>query len=142
MTSPSVFRDYSRRHLTRFAEIAHAGGKTALAHMCGHIRDMLPHIRGTGLDGLNYVTPPPLGDTPLSEVFRVLGDDFIVDAAVNPTVWMSPPALDEVRRNAAALVTEDLLDKNLVFTAGADGIPGIPVERFEAVAEALRPFTF
>jgi hypothetical protein len=142
LTSPSVFRDYSRKHLSRFAAIAHSGGKTALAHMCGHIRDMLPLIRGTGLDGLNYVTPPPLGDTEWSEVFRVLGDDFIVDAAVQPDVWLSPRTLEEVRRNAAALVSVDLLGRNLALTAGADGIAGIPLERFEAVSEALAPYGF
>lgn len=142
MTSPTVFLEYSRHHLTRFAQIAHEGGKTALAHMCGHIHDMLPHIRGTGLDGLNYVTPPPLGDTEWSEVFRVLGDDFIVDAAVQCDVWMSPRSLDEVRRNARALATEELLGRNVMLTAGADGIPGIPIERFTAVTEVLGPLSF
>ena len=53
---------------------------------------------------------------------------------------MAPATLDEVRRNVEATVTDGLLDRNIMLTAGADGLPGIPIERFVAVTEALRPF--
>jgi hypothetical protein len=140
MISPAIFERYSVLHLASFADIMHARGKTAIAHMCGHIRDLLPLIARTRIDGINYVTPPPLGDTPWAEVFEVLGDDFIVDAAITPGLWMAPGTLEEVRRNVEAVVTDDLLDRNVMLTAGADGLPGIPIERFTAVTEALRPF--
>jgi hypothetical protein len=140
MISPAIFERYSVPHLSSFAEIMHARGKTAIAHMCGHIRGLLPSIARTRIDGINYVTPPPLGDTPWAEVFEALGDDFIVDAAITPGLWMAPATIEEVRKNIAAVVTDDLLDKNIMLTAGADGLPGIPIERFVAVSEALRPF--
>ena len=140
MIAPATFERYSVPHLSSFADIMHARGKTAIAHMCGHIRGLLPSIARTRIDGINYVTPPPLGDTPWAEVFEVLGDDFIVDAAITPELWMAPATLDEVRRNIEAVVTDDLLERNIMLTAGADGLPGIPIERFVAVTEALRPF--
>lgn len=142
MIAPEAFRRYSVPHLASFADIVHARGKTAIAHMCGHIRALLPMIRGTAIDGINCVTPPPLGDTEWREVFEVLGDDFIVDALIGPSVWLGPGTADEVRRNIEATVTADLMDKNIMLTAGADGLPGIPVERFRAVTEAVRPFVF
>ena len=65
---------------------------------------------------------------------------FIVDALIGPSAWLEPATADEVRRNVEATITEDLMDRNIMLTAAADGLPGIPVERFRAVTEALRPF--
>jgi len=142
MISPAVFRCYSVPHLSSFADIMHARGKTAIAHMCGHIRALLPMIAETGIDGINCVTPPPLGDTMWREVFDILGDDVIVDALIGPSAWLEPATADEARRNVEAIITEDLMDRNIMLTAAADGLPGIPVERFRTVTEALRPFVF
>lgn len=140
MISPATFERYSVPHLASFADIVHARGKIAITHMCGHIRALLPMIAQTGVDGINCVTPPPLGDTEWREVFEVLGDDVIVDALIGPSAWLGPATDGEVRRNVEAIVTDDLLDRNIMLTAAADGLPGIPVERFRAVTEALRPY--
>lgn len=140
MISPATFERYTVPHLASFADIVHARGKIAIAHMCGHIRALLPLIARTGVDGINCVTPPPLGDTEWREAFEALGDDAVVDALIGPSAWLAPAAADEVRRNVEAMVTEDLLDRNIMLTAAADGLSGIPLERFRAVTEALRPF--
>ena len=118
----------------------HEHGKIAIAHMCGHIRDLLPLLRETGLDGLNFVSPPPTGDTPFADVFRVLGEDYVVYGAIDPSMWIQVDSREEIQAKVRGMVTEDLLDKNLMLSAGADGLPGIPVEKFMAIREALADF--
>lgn len=78
------------------------------------------------------------------QLYRIAADSPspFVDALIGPSAWLEPATDDEVRRNVEAIVTEDLLDRNIMLTAAADGLPGIPVERFRAVTEALRPFVF
>jgi hypothetical protein len=131
--SPEVYYKYNGPHVRDFVDAVHAAGKTAVIHMCGHVRNILDLIRETGLDGIHALTPPPTGDTPWELALDKLGEDLIVIGALEPTVIQLGsvadigPALDR-------LLTPRLRRANLVLCAFGDGLP-VPPERFRAVAD-------
>ncbi len=78
LTSPAIYRKYSLGHMQDFVNIMHRYGKKAVIHMCGLLKNLLPSIKETGLDGINGLTPPPIGDTPFELALDTLGEDLII----------------------------------------------------------------
>ncbi len=134
--SPDIYRRYNMPHQRDFVDAVHAAGKTAIIHMCGHVRGLLPLIRETGLDGIHALTPPPTGDTPWETALDEIGEDLIIFGCLDPTIFASgkiaeiPAALD-------ALITKRLRNANFVLAPMADGIAVDPA-RFQAIADWVR----
>lgn len=134
--SPDIYRRYNGRHVKDFCDIVHAAGKTAIIHMCGHVKNILKDIRQTGLDGVHALTPPPTGDTPFDLALDVLGEDAVIIGVLDPTVFIAGP-LDEVGPALDALYTLRLRKANFCLCPASDGLT-VPLERFEAVASWMR----
>ncbi len=85
LTSPETFRKYCKPALREFADILHAEGKKFVPHMCGHLLDILKDLAEIGLDGVEAVTPPPLGNTTAMQMRKVTGKNFLVIGGIDPT---------------------------------------------------------
>jgi hypothetical protein len=130
---PQIYARYNMPSQRAFVEAVHNRGKTAILHMCGHVRDLLPIIRETHADGIHALTPPPLGDTPWELALDVLGEDLIIMGALTPDIFQTCP-LDEVGPCLDKLVTPRLRESRFVLNPFSDGIP-TPIERFLAVRD-------
>lgn len=130
--SPAIYRLYNGQHVRDFVDIVRAAGKTPIIHMCGHIKNILPDIKHTGLDGVHGLTPPRTGDTPWELALDVLGDDQIIIGVLDPYVFEAAP-IEAIAEELDALYTPRLRRSNFVLWAGADG-HRVPLERFQAVA--------
>jgi len=128
---PDVYRRFNMPQVRDFVETIHAAGKIALIHMCGHVLDLLPDIRQTGLDGIHALTPPPTGNTPWETALDALGEDLIIFGALDPTIFCLGP-VEEIGPALDRLYTPRLRRANFCLIAFADGI-AVPLERFQAV---------
>ncbi len=131
--SPKIYQQFNMPHQQEFVKIIKNAGKTAILHMCGHVRNILHLIKETGCDGIHALTPPPTGDTPWELALDILGEDTIIISALDPSVFLLnkiqdiPPALD-------LLITERLKKANFILGVFADGISVEP-ERFYAISQ-------
>ena len=132
---PEIYRRYNMPHVRDFVDIAHAAGKTAIIHMCGHVHDLLQDIKQTGLDGIHALTPPPLGDTPWETALEVLGDDLIIIGCLPANLYLTLPE-DELFAALDHLITPRVAASPFTFCAFADGI-SVPLERFQMVQRAV-----
>jgi len=138
--APDIYERYNMPSQRAFVEAVHRQGKTAILHMCGHVRTLLPLIKETGTDGIHALTPPPLGNTPWEDALDVLGEDLIIFGCLVPDIFLNCP-LEEVGPALDRLITPRLRASRFVLHPFADGI-AVPVERFEAIrdwVEVARP---
>jgi len=140
LASPDTYQRYSLGHVKDYVDIVHRHGKTAMVHMCGKIDRLLPLIRQTGLDGIDCLTPSPTGDVDFRRAYEVFGGKFIVHGILNPTKWMPPDRTPEEIEASIDEIAERVLDRPFILCTAADGIPGIPVQRFEAIGRIMRKF--
>jgi hypothetical protein len=131
--SPQVYRTYNMPHQQEFVAAARAAGKTAILHMCGHVRLLLDLIKETGCDGIHALTPPPTGDTPWEDALRVIGEDLIIFGCLDPTIFAAGDVA-RISPQLDALITPRLRHANFVLCPMADGI-AVDLERFLAVKE-------
>ncbi|UCF36107.1 MAG: hypothetical protein JSU96_14970 [Acidobacteriota bacterium] len=74
---PPYFERYCEGFFTRASEICHRHGALFFSHACGQQRSILPHVIQCGIDGLEGIAFPPLGDVDLWEA-KNAGESFIV----------------------------------------------------------------
>ena len=141
MISPDIYRKYSMGHVKDFVDIMHESGKVAIIHMCGLIKDILPLIKNTGLDVIDCLTPPPTGNVLFEDAYRIIGGRLTIHGLLDPTHWLTCPA-EAIRENIHRLLRKDFLDKPFILCTAADGMPGLPLEKFDAIRETIREYRF
>lgn len=134
LTSPAVYRAWSLPQISDYVRILHAGGKKVVLHMCGKLRDLLPELRETGLDGVNALTPPALGDCTFEHALDVLGEDTVILGGVLPGFQDPGATPGSIKATLDHLFTPRVRNSNLLLWAAADGLE-TPIERFLAVRE-------
>ena len=63
--------EYYRRRLGQL----HAAGKVAAVHLDGAVRGLLPRLAACGFDGIESITPAPVGDVEIEDLRRVAGNE-------------------------------------------------------------------
>ena len=135
MLSPDIYRKFSMAHMRDFTGIMHAYGKKSIIHMCGHVGNLLPEIKETGLDGIHALTEPPVGNCPFDKALDYLGDDLIIIGTLNSTIFQSDTATPEdIQKELSRLMSPRLKDARFVLWPVSDGLP-TDLWRFEAVRE-------
>jgi hypothetical protein len=103
--SPGHYRDFVLPYERRVAAAARGMGVFAYTHTCGAIGDRLEMIGETGVDGIECLDPPPLGNVELEDALRRLPGLFVkgnIDP-VNTLLFGSPGAIEaDARRRLAA----------------------------------------
>jgi len=141
MISPEIYRKYSMGHVKDFVDIMHENGKVAIIHMCGLIKDLLPLIKNTGLDVIDCLTPPPTGNVNFDDAYRIIGDHLTIHGLLDPTHWLTNPA-EAIRENIHKLITKEVEKKPFILCTAADGIPGLPLEKFKMIRETIKEYKY
>ncbi|MCX7010392.1 MAG: hypothetical protein NTY53_24655, partial [Kiritimatiellaeota bacterium] len=80
---PHYIEKYSAAFYEKAAQLCHQHDALLFIHACGRQRDNLALIAGLGVDGLEGVAFPPLGDVQLDEALRLTGDGFIITGGIS-----------------------------------------------------------
>ena len=140
MISPAMYRRWSRGHVADYCRVAHEHGKVAMVHMCGHVKDILPDIASTGLDGIDALTPPPTGNTTPQDAWEAAGPQLIVHGILDPSTWIHRSRNEVVAAMDRALLP-GMREKNFILCTAADGLPDVPRETWDVLTEAWRRFS-
>jgi len=95
---PSYVERYSASFYERASRLCREAGAVFFIHACGRQRANLALIASLGVDGLEGVAYPPLGDTQLEEAMRLSGDRLIITGGISPMETERFQTRDEVRR--------------------------------------------
>jgi uroporphyrinogen-III decarboxylase len=104
--TPSYLEKFSASYYEKASRIAHEHGSTFFIHACGRQRINLKLIDSLGVDGLEGVAFPPLGDVQLDEVMRLTSDRFLITGGISAMETEKFQSAGEVQR-----YVEDLLGR-------------------------------
>lgn len=96
--TPTYIDKFSASFYERASRIAHEHDSTFWIHACGRQRANLSMIDSLGVDGLEGVAYPPLGDVELDEVMRLTSDRFLITGGISAVETEKFQTADEVRR--------------------------------------------
>ena len=96
--SPKYIERCSSAFYANASRLCRETGSAFFIHACGHQRAILPLIASLGVDGLEGVAFPPLGDVELDEAMRLAGDRMILTGGISAMETEKFQNYDEVRR--------------------------------------------
>ncbi len=80
---PQYVEQYSASFYEKASRICREHGSLFFIHACGRQRDNLKLIASLGVNGLEGVAFPPLGDVELDEAMRLAGDRLIITGGIS-----------------------------------------------------------
>jgi len=110
LMSPRDFEEFVVAYDRRLVELVHSRPERyAIIHSHGRVNRFLERFAEIGMDGLNVLEPPPVGDTILAEAKARVGDEFCLIGNIQ---------YDDLARGTAEQV------ERLVVEAIRQGAPG------------------
>lgn len=100
---PAFVETWSARFYEKASALCHARGASFFIHACGQQRDNLRLISSLGVDGLEGVAFPPLGDIELDEAMRLTSDRFLFTGGITPLEFERLRTRDEIFAHTKAL---------------------------------------
>lgn len=95
---PAYVEKFSASFYEKASRIAHEHGSVFLIHACGRQRANLKLIDSLGVDGLEGVAFPPLGDVQLDEAMEATSDRFLITGGISAMETERFQSYDEVLR--------------------------------------------
>lgn len=81
---PKYVEKYCASFYEKASVICHKHNSAFFIHACGQQRDNLKLISSLGVDGLEGVAFPTLGDVELDEAMKIAGDRFLITGGISP----------------------------------------------------------
>jgi len=100
---PQYVEQYSASFYEKASRICHEHGSLLFIHACGRQRDNLRLIASLGVDGLEGVAFPPMGDVELDEAMQLSGEKLIITGGISALEGEGLKTCDEVRRYVESL---------------------------------------
>ena len=100
---PQYVEQYSASFYEKAARVCHEYGSLLFIHACGRQRDNLKLIASLGVDGLEGVAFPPLGDVELDEAMQLSGEKLIITGGISAMEAEGLKCYDDVRRYVEGL---------------------------------------
>ena len=79
---PFMFEEYLYKYYRAVADEVHKHGRLFCVHSCGNNWDIRHCIRDSGIDMMEGLTPPDLGNFPLEKARSEMGSNFIIEGGM------------------------------------------------------------
>jgi hypothetical protein len=132
---PRLYEEFVLPYHRRFAAAIRQAGGLSIFHCCGHVNAMLESFAAAGWDGLEPLTPPPLGDTTLADAWRRIGGRVCLKGNLDPVHVMRFGTPDAVAEQARRCLRIGGRKGGYILSVADCMAPGTPREHMQIVSE-------
>ncbi len=136
--SPSQYREYIMPEIARWCEVLHGHGKKYIQHACGLIKDLLPMMAESGVDGIESITPKPMGNITMKEAAEMLPEHVALIGGID-AVTMENSSCDELCEYVKNLLI-DMKGYRFVLANSDSCPPNVSHEKFIKIGEIVAEF--
>jgi len=109
-------------------------------HTCGRLGDRLELLAATGVDGIDTLDPPPLGNVDLEDAKRRVGDRLFFKGNIDPVNTLLKKGREEVRQDALWRLKVGSPGSGYILSSACSVSPRVAAENLTVLAEASRQF--
>jgi uroporphyrinogen-III decarboxylase len=136
----NLFREYSFDYYRRRVAELHRSGKYVLTHLDGTIRGLLPALAQTGIDGIEGLTPYPVGDAKVEELRQLAGADVVLWGGI-PGVMFTPMWADkDIIQHTMHYVHTMMTNHRFVLGIGDQLPPNGHIGRVRAISNLVNAY--
>ena len=138
----SLFEVYMEEYYRRRLRQLHDAGRYAVVHLDGMVRGLLPRLAGAGFDGIESVTPGPVGDVEIEDLREVAANErTILWGGIPGAMFCDPWTEDEVREQTRRVFAALWEDGRLVVGSADQIPPNGHIDYCRVVADAIEAFS-
>ncbi len=137
--STSFFDRWMRQYYEKRVAQLHGAGKYAVVHLDGRVRGLLPKLAACGFDGIESVTPAPVGDVAIDELRSVMGrSDTIIWGGIPGAMFAAPWSAAQVRKHTEHLLKALAGDGRLIVGSADQVPPNGRIEYCRLIAQIIQ----
>ncbi|MBI2299128.1 MAG: hypothetical protein HYU66_09345, partial [Armatimonadetes bacterium] len=107
-------------------------------HTCGSIGDRLELMAATGIDGVDTMDPPPLGDTDIGDAKARIGGRLFLKGNIDSVNVLLRGTREEVIASAKERIAAAAPGGGYILSSACSVAPGVPAENIVAMGEVAR----
>jgi len=134
-TPPPILKKYMMPRWQRISRRLHSEGRFVHTHWDGNSRLMLPFLRETRLDGVEALTPAPMGDITLEQIKDAVGKEIVVLDLLPVIDFLPYRPLKEVLEFARRVI--DLFAPKLILGISDEISQVGQIEKVEAISKLV-----
>jgi len=139
LLSRRFYREFVVPYERRLVERLHAAGPVPVyTHTCGAIGDRLELIRDSGVDGIECLDPPPLGNVDLADAKARVGDALFIKGNMDSVHALLPGDPHTIRAAVHACMRDGAPGGGFILSTACSVSPRVPPEALALVAIAAR----
>lgn len=112
-------------------------GVKAYTHTCGAIGDRLELMQATGIDGIDTMDPPPLGDTDLANAKQRVGRDIFLKGNIDSVNVLLRGTPEQCRQAARERLQAAKAGGGYILSSACSVAPRVPEENLLAMVEVV-----
>ncbi len=140
VVSPRLFEKYSYAYYERRIKELHAAEKWCLTHIDGTLRGLLPLLARTGLDGVEGLTPFPIGDVRPDELRALTNEDIVLWGGIPGAMFGPGYKEEEFRDYVIQYLTTLRGNPRFVLGVGDQVPPRSDITRVRLIAALVEEF--
>jgi hypothetical protein len=117
-----------------------ASGVPVYTHTCGRLGDRLELLAATGIDGIDTLDPPPLGNVDLEDAKRRVGRRVFFKGNIDAVNTLLAKGREEVRRDALWRLQVGSPGSGYILSSACSVSPHVPPENLAVLVEASQQF--
>jgi hypothetical protein len=126
--------------LTRLAAAVQAESAFAYVHTCGFIGDRLELIAESGVNGIECMDPPPLGNVELEQAKRRVGDRVFLKGNLDPVNLLLRGTEEEFERAVMECLRVGMPGGGYILSSACSVPPAVLPSRMERLVELAERF--
>ena len=134
--SPVMYRKYIAPEIRSFCDILAPYGKSYIQHACGHVKDLLPIMKESGVKAVESLASPPTGNVEMADARGSLGADVGIIGGIEPTKFLNL-SIRELEPYVEQVIA-DCSGGPFVLANSDSCPPGVSVEKFKLVGQIVR----
>jgi hypothetical protein len=139
--SPACYREFILPYERRIAETIRGEGVRSYLHTCGAIGDRIDMMIGTGVDGIECLDPPPLGNVDLEEALRATSGRCFIKGNVDSINTLLRGDPDEIRADVCARLRAAKGTGGFILSTACSIAPHVPQEHVKLLRELVETAT-
>lgn len=98
-------------------------------HTCGFISDRLEIIAGSGVDGIECMDPPPLGDVTIDDAKKRVGSKTFLKGNIDSVNVLLQGSDEDVDKTVIRTIRSGMPDGGFILSTACSVAPLVPPER-------------
>jgi hypothetical protein len=140
--SPEYYKKFEAPFLAKIADAIAKTGRLSYVHTCGHINDRLEEMSRTGVNGLECLDPPPMGDVELADAFERIGRRIFIKGNIDSVHTLLKGDQEAIKKDVIKRLRIGMQHPGFILSTACSIAPGVPAEKVRLLHTVVEEFGY